>query len=108
MSWWQSQKSIRKGGGGPAAPATATTGIGGSAGEVAVQKVYHNLVPKTTFNHGAGKLRKIDSIKEDINKKADRFIKMTKERLFKQTKSFRQPAGSPAAAAVAGRDGKLF
>uniref|UniRef100_A0A0E0DLS5 Uncharacterized protein n=1 Tax=Oryza meridionalis TaxID=40149 RepID=A0A0E0DLS5_9ORYZ len=77
MSWWQSQKSIRKGGGGgagTAAPATAAAagGIGG-AGEVAVQKVYHNLAPKPTF-------RKIDSIKEDINKKADRFIKMTRAR----------------------------
>uniref|UniRef100_A0A0D9ZU14 Uncharacterized protein n=1 Tax=Oryza glumipatula TaxID=40148 RepID=A0A0D9ZU14_9ORYZ len=101
MSWWQSQKSIRKGGGGTAAPATAAAagGIGGG-GEVAVQKVYHNLAPKPTF-------RKIDSIKEDINKKADRFIKMTRARLFNQTRSFRQPAGSPPATA-AGRDGKLF
>lgn len=107
MSWWQSQKIIRKGGAGgggsTAAPATAAAAAGlggGGAGEVAVQKVYHNLAPKPTF-------RKIDSIKEDINKKADRFIKMTRARLFNQTKSFRQPAGSPPATA-AGRDGKLF
>ncbi|KAF0923195.1 hypothetical protein E2562_003406 [Oryza meyeriana var. granulata] len=106
MYWWQSQKSISKRGAGPAAPAAAATGVGGgAAGEVAVQKVHHNLAPKPSFHHGAGKLNKLESIKEDINKKADRFIQMTKARLFNQSKSFRQP---PAAPPPAGRDGHLF
>uniref|UniRef100_J3M3V5 Uncharacterized protein n=1 Tax=Oryza brachyantha TaxID=4533 RepID=J3M3V5_ORYBR len=111
MPWWQqSQKSMSKiggGGGGPAAPAG---GAGAAAGDVAVQKVFHNLAPtKHSFHHGGhGALGRMHTIKEDINKKADRFIQMTKARWFSQGKSFRQSpaAGPPAPATTTGRDGR--
>uniref|UniRef100_A0A0D9WCL8 Uncharacterized protein n=1 Tax=Leersia perrieri TaxID=77586 RepID=A0A0D9WCL8_9ORYZ len=92
MLWWSSQQKRSSGGHAPAA-ATAIAGGAGAGDDVPVQKV-PNLAPKVTF-HGAGpgKIKKLESIKEDINKRADRFIQRTKAK-FNQSKSFQHPSAA--------------
>ncbi|KAG8067127.1 hypothetical protein GUJ93_ZPchr0005g15479 [Zizania palustris] len=97
MFWW-SKPSTKSGGGGGAPSPAASAGGGGAGGEVAVQKVFYSLVPKTPAVYGGGKLIKPESPEEDINKKADRFIRKTRLRLLGQHKSFRGLTGDEPAA----------